>query len=576
MAGAGVIGRNVPGMGRLAADYGIDKTGARFLSEDLVTFMDNFDGTSAMARFGFTGDQGNMAAFTFKDRALAQADRVKQAATGESRGPDEGWMGSTVEAATGAVADMTGVMSAMEQVTDIARSIGINIGRTSLSKYGDKLIQLGKSLRGQTVGRKEFLAMARKLGIPRAVAIRANHAGLLANGGRSLERLRDVGGVKFGNSDGKQIDLNIFNDRIQKDHQALRGQNLLDDTVETQIQDDSRAIEAVQEYLLGFGRQASPELKGSLAMSKGDPVSQFLFSFLSYPMAAYQELVANGFKANGVPATAGILGLLATFEFNARMVRAMNDGDEEERAKAQEMWTAAFTGGLSMEQYAYVMANYGTQSPVFGHFGGWMGDALGIGLDAVLPEDQANPVGDFRKQFPQSPFASPVIGTVQSIAGGLRRGVQSALGAKKEPTTMRGRKREEQAMAKSLGTAIDTFTPFNSGAIQAFSQITTGKKLGDAIGSAAFIGNRAAGYNHPNATPPGLYGSRKNRGYNQVNQYMNPADAPDYQKRLTNATMTQPAKTWTSEQEKKTGQPPASPSTPSSPSKGLADSLPDK
>lgn len=565
MAGAGVVGRNVPGMGRLASEYGIDKKGARFLSEDLVTFLDNFDGTSAMARFGFTGDQGNIAAFTFKDRALAQADRVRQASSGESRGADEGWTGATIEAATGAVADMTGVMSGMEQVTSIARSIGVNIGRTSLSKYGGKLKMLAKELRGQQIDKKEFIAQARKLGIPRPVAIRANHAGLLADGGRALEQLEAVGGVRYGTSNGKQIDLNQFNDRMQKDHAALRSQGYLDDTVEEQIIADNKAIEAVQEYLLGFSRQASPELKGSLAMSKGDPIQQFLFSFLSYPMAAYQELVANGFKANGVASTAGVLALLASFEFNARMIRTMNDGTEEDREKAKKMWMDTFTGQLSMEQYLYVMANYGTQSPAFGHFGGWMGDILNAGLDSMVPEDQAHPVGDLKKQFPQSPFASPVVGTVQGVASSLRRGAttaaKAAFGNSDTPTTYSSMMRRDKNMAKDLGTAIDVFTPFNSGAIQALSQITTGHKLGAAIGNAAFVGQKGAGLNASGATPPGFWESRKNRGYNQVNQFSNPADAPDYQKRLQDRMMATPPPVWTSEK---------------TPSEGLVDSLPDQ
>ena len=585
MAGAGVVGRNVPGMGRLASEYGIDKTGARFLSEDLVTFMDNFDGTSAMARFGFTGDQGNMAAFTFRDRAIAQADRVKQASSGESRGPDEGWLGATVEAGTGAIADMTGVMSGMEQVTDIARSIGVNIGRTSLSKFGGKLIKLAEQIGdGNKVDKKTFLAAARKLGIPRAIAIRANHAGLLAEGGLALKQLERVGGVRYGTSNAKQIDLNVFNDRIQQNHTDLRGQGFLDDTVGEQIRADGKAVEAVQEFLLGFGRQSSPELKGSLAMSRADPITQFMFSFLSYPMAAYQELVTNGFKANGVASTAGILALLGAFEFNARMVRAMNDGDEDERKKAQEIWTKAFSGGLTMEQYLYTFANYGTQSPAFGHFGGWMGDILNTGLDSMLPVDQANPVSDLRKKFKQSPFASPVVGTVQSIAGSLSRGAtaagQAVMGTGQQATSMHKYKQKQNSLARDLGTAIDVFTPFNSGGIQALSQITTGHKLGDALGNAAFVGSKAAGLNSSGATPPGMWEARKNRGYNQVNQYANPADAPDYQKRLQEQIMAKPPAPWMSEAEKAPSAPaqPAAPApaAPSSPSSGLADSLPGK
>ena len=579
MAGAGMIGRNVPGMGRLASDYGIDRDSARFLSEDMVTFMDNFDGSNALSRFGFSGDQGNLAAFNAKDRVLAQANRVKETVT--ERGEDESWLGAAVEGSTNAIADLTGALSGMEQVTDIARGIGMNIGRTSLMKYGDKLLALAKG--GPYASNKELIAAARKMGVPRGVAMRAGHAGLLENGGHALNMLKRQG-LRFGRgSYGKDFNMNRINANLQDSHAEIRGQGFVNEATQEQIARDNQAMESLQEYILGFGRTASPELRGSQAIHRNDPISQFLFSMLSYPMAAYQELVSNGMKYNGIAATAGSLALLSAFEFNARMVRAMNDGTEEERAEAKQAWMDAMTGNLTQRQYLHVLANYGTMSPFFGHFGGYMGDAMNIGIDALAPKTVRGE-DEFRKAFAQQPFASPASGTVQSIYGGIRGGL-GAIADQSQPTTRQQLERRQNRLAKGLATAVDTFTPLNSGPIQALSQLTTGYKLGDAIGTAAFVGDRGFSYNAPGATPAGMWEGRSNRGYNQVIQYNNPSQAPDFQKRLKNAMERRaagPPQPWQSEAEREQASQQAAPaaqapqSAPTSASGGLADRLSDR
>jgi hypothetical protein len=561
-------GTNIPGVGKMMSAMGIDNDGARWIARDLVTYMENFDGTSALARFGFTGDHGNLAAFTFGDRLRASHERVKSTGSREVIGDDTPWTGSTIEAGTAAIADWTGALSAMEQVTDIARSIGINIGRVSLSKYGDKLIQLAQKIEGlgSQVDDKTMIGFARELGIPKNIAVRAGHAGLLENGGKSLEVLRDVGGVRYGSSDGGQIDLNQFNTKIQEVQQARRQQGFLNESSQAEFAAQNAAIETVQEYLLQFGRQASPEAKGSQAIGRGDPVTQFLFSMLSYPMTAYQELVVNGVKTSNLASMAGTLALLAAFEFNARMIRAMNDGTEEERKEAQELYKRVLSGDLSEREYFHVLANYGTMSPAFGHFGGWVGDIMTTGVEAISPP-QPGDSSDFRKVFANKAFNSPVIGTTQGTVSSLMAGgkeLAKMIGGQ-DPETMAKAKQRERRLASGLATAIDNFTPFNSGFFQAASQLAGGHKVGELAALSLMQGYRGYNANAPGATLPGMLEGRSMRQYNQVNQYDNPAMAPDYQKRMMgamNALSTMP-EAWKSKAEQ-------------SPSAGLADSLGDE
>jgi hypothetical protein len=371
---------------------------------------------------------------------------------------------------------------------------------------------------------------------------------------------------------------------MQQYQTDMRAQGFMTDADAKAVRDQAAALETLQEYLLGYGRTASPEAKGSQTIGRGDPLQQFLFSMLSYPVAAYQELVVNGVKTNGLAATAGALSLLAAFEFNARMIRTMMNGTEEERDEAKELYMKALTGDLSSREYMHMLANYGTMSPAFGHFGGWMGEALNLGTEVLAPQEPGTSEA-FKNRFPKTPFASPVIGTTQSMVGSFLRGAQEVaeiVGGKEESTVNKQIQRTKR-LQKMVAEGIDAFTPFNSGLIQLGSQITTGEKLGDAIATTIITGKEGFRYNAPGATMPGQYDARRMRMYNQVEQYENPMQAPDYMSRLQgqfNAAQNRPAP-WQSEAEKKQAeagvQTPAAPaSTPqvsTSPSSGLADLL---
>ncbi len=567
---AGVAQRNTGPAGRMAAQFGLDAERMGYLSDDLVTYLDNFDGGGGLARFGMNDqDGGHMSAATIGDRVKANFRRVAQA--GQDEGEDASWLASRIEAGTAALADMTGALSGMEQVTGIARSVGAGVGRESLVKHGDKLRQLAQQIDGKDVSDKELISMARSLGIPRAIASRAGSSGLLRNGGHALNILEEMLNIRYGKrgSRGNAINLTALSDSVAERHQLQRSQFLGTSAEERAAQQlDNEAIGQVQDYLMTFVKTASPELKGSLALGRGNPLAQFMFSMTSYPMAAFQHLVSNGAKFNGVAATAGTLSLLMAFEFNHRMIRTITSSrDEDRRNEALETLQKAYTGKLSMDEYATVLATYGSQSPLFGHWGKWAGEAAAL----------AGPFAGFdvEQGFPNKPFASPVVGTfsgtVGKMTGLVREAGKEALG--ESPRTRRDLETRRNRLAKGMAELIDVGTPFNSGAIQVLSQAATGNKLGDAIGTALFMGDRGFQTNGTGATPPAMLEGRSNRLWNQTVQHDQTAQAPDYKEFARDILSPSPAPP-SGETVPEAKPPVISPSSPPpNASAGLADSL---
>jgi len=213
-----------------------------------------------------------------------------------------------------------------------------------------------------------------------------------------------------------------------------------------QAEIDAEILPSLNQFLMYFTNELSPELRGTMRFQGMNPWTDLLFQMLSYPMAAYQALVGNGITARGPLMTAGVLTSLVAMEyFNRNAQRVLFGKEEEDRQKALEKLTRMPTE----EDVVEMLAMYGTGSPIFGAFGSYVRDLVG------------NPImrayGASERSFPATPFRSPAIGMAQKLYGQVSRGVGSMGTAYREGDASK----MGTAAGNLLETAID-LSPLNA------------------------------------------------------------------------------------------------------------------
>jgi hypothetical protein len=528
----GVAARNIPGMSKFMSSLGLDGTRMRYIGEDIVMAMDG-NNDNALAKFGLaeTDESGHAGVYGVKQRIAAHGRRIK-AAGGDSIEDDRflGKLAARVDATTAASADLTGVGSGMSQVVSLVKSMAVSVGQNVLVRNGAGLMKMAADMT-DSMSPKELHALARKHGVPKQAAVFAAESGLLSDGGATLRLLETEMGIRFGKggSRGRDLDLTTLQDIVnsrRNDRTYVEAGGLgLDDVQTRQAEMDDKAVGQVQAFLTLFAQQGSPELKGSMRFTSGNPLASFLFAMTSYPMAAYQHLVANGVSAKGGAAAFGTLTALVALEYNNRLMQQMLYGkDEDTKREALEKLQRVYSGDISTEDIVEVLALYGTQSPAFGAWGKYSKDLFGIPIATAAGVDTSG-------QFRANPFLGPVGGTVSNMYG---KAIAPLTKMQSDDSA-----KAERSMSNLISTAVDAGTPFNNAMFQTISSNMTGKRVGDLMGEIASKSDGAARLGAPSASAEGFARGRSSRWYAQQRQPGNLADTPDY-KQYANEAVPKP------------------------------------
>tara|TARA_Y100001937_G_scaffold113483_1_gene162200 strand:+ start:3010 stop:13230 length:10221 start_codon:yes stop_codon:yes gene_type:complete len=452
-AAIGSVGMS-PTMSRWMAAMGIDTRLARETVEDLTSSLSAMR-TNSMARFGSTSDESMENAqvmFTLMDRIRAHYNNIKGAWSGDVHMGDTTLtqrLADTVEAVTGSTADLTGIMSFMTPVTLAVKTVAENQAKGTLLKHTPGLIKLAQKLAdnpGMTTA--QLKGLGRELGLPRQIVVYAAESGLLSP--NVLQRLIDMTGLTP-ESAGRELNLNALSDVIAGNRSlAMDGVSGLgrgfDTSVDEMLDVDSQIIPSLNQFVQFFLHEYSPEMRGTLRFQGTNPLVDMLFQMLSYPMTAYQNLVANGIHARGTIMTAGILTVLAGLEyFNRNAQRVLFSKDEEDRKLALEKLTRIPTQDDVIE----IIGIYGTSSPLFGAAGSYIRDLVGNPILRAAGHDERN--------FPASPFRSPAIAMAQKAYGTLSRAF-GAVGT----SAREGDASKLQEAAGAVGGLIYDISPANA------------------------------------------------------------------------------------------------------------------
>ena len=520
----GVTARNIPGMSKFMSALGLDVKRMRYIGEDIVMAMEN-NNSNALSKFGLAEDAeaGNAAIHSVKGRVAAHGRRIL--AGGGDVTEDDRFLGgltARVEATTAAAADLTGVASGMSQVISLVKSMAISIGQNVLVRHGDGLIRMGDAMAKikDPLTRKQLIDLGRTHKVPKQAVILAAEAGLLSDGASTLKIMKHELGINYGRggSRGRDLDLQELQDAINARREnrtySEAGGMGLDELQARQAEIDDKAVGQVQNFLLLFAQQGSPELKGSMKFTAGDPLRSFLFAMTSYPMAAYQHLVANGVATKSGAAAYGTLSALVVLEYNNRLLQQMLYGkDEETKKKALDKLQRVYSGDIETEDIVEVLAMYGTMSPAFGAWGKYSKDLIGLPIATAAGVDTS---GHFRA----NPFLGPVGGTISNMYG---KAISPLTKMQSDSTAKR-----ERSLSNFISTAIDAGTPLNNATFQTLSSNLTGKRIGDLIGEIAVKGDMAGRAGSPGGSAPNFARGRGSRWYSQRRQPDSLSDTPNF------------------------------------------------
>ncbi|MCP4743507.1 MAG: hypothetical protein GY871_14980, partial [Actinomycetales bacterium] len=330
--------------------------------------------SNAFARHGLSEDET-----ATHEAARSVIDRAKKHWS-EMKGGPETRLLDRIETGTAAMADLSGIASFMAPVTNAVRNMASNQGKATILKHYPRLIQLAQKL-GDEFTTKEAITMARKLGIPRDLVVYAAHAGLLARKGQVLEAMGKhlpQEAMRRGAA-GRLVDMNELQKSIDASRQSRReaGLGVGFDAEAKAMQDlDDEVLPALNQFLQFFIGERSPELRGAFRVQGKNPLSDLMFSLVTYPMAAYSQLMANGVTAKGAGRIAALtFGLMIMEYINRNSQRAMFSQDPDERNEAiRSLTDPKYTDMID------VVAQYGTSSPLFGQLGSYVKDIAGAPL----------------------------------------------------------------------------------------------------------------------------------------------------------------------------------------------------
>ena len=475
------------------ASMGLDKRIMKETIEDLSFSAQHLRSTS-MAKFGAGGDamEDGEILVTLKDRVMTHLGNINSARLGEGHS-DPSFTTKLIdmtEAFTGGSADLTGLLSGMMPVTNAVRQVASNQGKATLLKHADKLIALASRMEGQEVTLKQIQGMAREMGIPRGLSTYAAESGLLRPG--VMDEIMSVSGLST-SSPGRDLDLNKITEALEARRDGALGRVVSQD-FSSVVADGQRlrdsVVPSLNQYLMFVTNELSPELRGTMRFQGMSPLTDLMFQMLSYPMAAYQALAANGVRARGPLMTAGILSGLTAFEFmNRNLQRALFSDDEEMRAQALENLTTLPDQQTVLE----VLAMYGTSSPLFGAAGSYVSDIAGSSILRALGSDE--------RKFPHKPFSSPAVSMIGRGYGALSRAVANTADY---AATGEGGDRTVTSLGKLGKFAMEAFTPLNALPGQlALAPFGEGVKA-TAVGMQAGSGRNVPELSYPGISEKGL------------------------------------------------------------------------
>ena len=484
---AGESATNVPGIPRLMSYFGLDQDSMRYIGMDIIEAMKVNNG-NVMAKFGLPAGEGaNATVFTWTQHLQAHLRALREA--GEENTTDYAFLVKCLEkleSGTGSMAELTGRASGMSQMLDLVRMIGCSVGSNALVKHGDRLIALAEALaklgerEQREIGLKDVRTLARKHRIPRSVAVFAADAGLLRNAGSSLKIAKDRLNLKFGRggSRGGELDMVLLQrevDNANTNRGKGRAAGFRPTDAELRAAElEQEAITNLSTYFRSYVFQYSPEFRGADKFTS-NPLMSLLFSMTTYPMAAYQHLVANGVAARGVAGSAAVLGGLTVMEFFNRTMQSLLYGnDEDKRQEAKDTLNSIMSGTPMEEDLITAFTTYGSSSPLFGASGKYVKDVFGNPTASALG---GNPLS----QYSATPFVGATGGILTDI---YKKGIHAPIRAMADPNMKSAKK--DSAYAGALATGIDVFTPFNSATVNAVSTAITGKRFSTAIADYLF------------------------------------------------------------------------------------------
>ena len=328
---------------------------------------------------------------------------------------------------------------------------------------------------------------------------------------------------------------------------------------------EDKVLPAVNQFMMYFIGEASPELRGGMRVQGNNPLSDLMFSMLTYPMAAYQHIFSNGLAAQGPAKIAGIASGLMVLEYmNRNLQRAMNAKDEAEREEAIRSLTKP-----KMTDLIDVVGQYGTSSPLFGMLGPYAKDLIGNPLSQAAYNLADVEQKEREKFWRAQPFQSPAMAMASKFVGTTGRFAEAA--AKRATSSDdRTRKSFNTAAGNAAKLAVEV-SPLNNLVIDQTSRLLSGGGLQDH--AKALFSAEKAGLSSRHILPPALenrraaYGEEGIRDPKPLRQGdLNPAPrfSPETEKAPLESPVTETPKLPPAASVKK---------TPSSPGAGLADGL---
>jgi hypothetical protein len=467
--------------------FGMDTSMLRHTLEDMVYEFEQMQAGS-FARHGLAEDETatNELTYNFIEKMKRHWSEV--------RGGPETTLLNRIESGTGAVADLTGIFSFMNPVTNAVRKIASNNAKGILLKHYPALVQLAETLgklhEGGRFTTKEAVAAGRNLGLPRDLVVYMAHSGMLARDGAILRRLAEhLPAEAFEkNAAGRVVDMNNLQRAIDNARQSRRESGLgvaYDEAAKAAQDIDDEVLPALNQYLMYFIQESSPELRGAFRVQGKNPLTDLMFSLVTYPMAAYQALFANGAMAKGSARVAALaVGLSALEYMNRNVQRALHSNDEDERREAIRSLTDP-----KMTDMIDVIAQYGTSSPLFGQIGPYVKDIAGTPMANIAYDAFGVPSNEREKFWKAQPFSSPAIGMAQRLVGTTASAIDA--GSKAVFGDQRQKERAMRSTGNLAKLGVEAFTPANNYATDFIMRRLTGGGLADHA-RAMFVTEKAA------------------------------------------------------------------------------------
>ncbi|MCP4742231.1 MAG: hypothetical protein GY871_08410 [Actinomycetales bacterium] len=460
--------------------FGLDSRILKQTLEDMTYEMEQMQ-SNAFSRHGLTEDET-----ATHDAARSLIDRARKHYA-EIKGGPETRLLDRIETGTAAMADLSGIASFMAPVTNAVRNMASNQGKAAMLKHLPRLIQLAEKL-GEEFTTKEAITAARKLGIPRDLVVYMAHAGLLTRKGKVLRALINhipEEAARRG-APGRLVDMNEIQKSIDASRQSRReaGLGVGFDAEGKAAQDiEDEVLPALNQFLQFFIGERSPELRGAFRVQGKNPLADLMFSLVTYPMAAYSQLMANGVTAKGVGRLGALtFGLMIMEYINRNSQRAMFSQDPDERDEAiRSLTNPKYTDMID------VVAQYGTSSPLFGQLGSYVKDIAGAPLARMAYDGLDVDAGEREKFWRAQPFSSPAISMTGKFMGTVSGLASAGAGA------VFGDDRAKKQFRKKAGDAAELavdISPFNNLAFEGPLSFFTGGGLADHAKS-AFITEQA-------------------------------------------------------------------------------------